>query len=113
MTQSRFEANAKQLLQQSEALDESTLAELHQARVNALNSAPQVRRKPQFLPFYLTAAALATLLIVVLLPTSPEPAPARLMADIDNEEYESIISEEELYENLDFYLWLAGEEYDS
>jgi hypothetical protein len=104
-----FETRITRALDEEVArLDGATRSRLRQARARALDS--MARRPAQHARWWLPAgAALASIfLAVVLWRDQSEPFTAQLVAPTD---FELLSAEEslELYQDLDFYLWLERE----
>lgn len=99
---SEFERSMRQTLRASEqTLDNATLAELSERRRQAL-SAPSKRRLPIFLAPAIGMAAAAVLALLVINPFTPTDN------NVTQDDY--LTGNIELYEELDFYSWLAYEE---
>ena len=109
----RFLERVKGLLSEgAENLDSQTRQRLKHIRLDALRSAEEKRARLVFPSRWVTAgafavAAMAAVTIFFLLRTSPGDVSSHYIED-----YEIIASKEhfDLYENLDFYCWLATEE---
>ena len=107
-----FLERTKAVLDESEEdLDANTLSRLRQARTRALHG--EERRKPRswFWFSFPSAAGMATALVAVLvalfyITRPPVQEPNKSIGDL-----EILASNDqlELYENLDFYAWLAKE----
>lgn len=99
---SEFETKAQNLLRKSEhKLDNGVAQQLASARRQVLNSHKRSRLPSFLLPA--TGMALASLIAVVLV-----YSPLENQRSIEDE---ALISEGiELYEDLDFYYWLASQE---
>ena len=114
MKQQDFEQAAREQLRASEQLDESTRTRLHQARVAALNACSGSKKSAW--PKGLTAgmgglvAVSVVLVAVIVYRYSPGTVTTELLAA---EDYMAAVEDVELYEELDFYLWLAEQEYES
>jgi len=103
---SQFEHDLKQQLQRSSELDAATARRLQTARSKALENRPQ----RQFVPW---AGGLALASVTALAVGLWWQQPQDLLADSsDFEDLELLASTEDmsLYEDLDFYLWLAEQE---
>ncbi|MCB1668467.1 MAG: hypothetical protein R3E73_15365 [Porticoccaceae bacterium] len=102
---SEFETHARNLLRESEQImDQQTAQQLNERRLNALNST--VTRSSPIPSFLLPAAgmALASFAAIILI-VSP------LNKQNSSIEDEAFLSEGiEIYEDLDFYQWLAEDE---
>ncbi len=98
-----FEKQMQNVLRRSEReLDTETAQHLAQARITALNAASKMRMPRFFVPA--TGMALASVLAVVLV-LSPG------VQDYPANQEETLLSEGlDLYEDMDFYYWLADEE---
>ncbi len=97
-----FETKARQLLQRSEAeVDTETAQKLREARLQALQSRERLRLPSFLLPATGMATASILALVLVYSPLNGE-----------HEVEPDLLSTEnvELYEDLDFYYWLASEE---
>jgi hypothetical protein len=109
----RFLKKVKGLLSESAGnLDSQTRQRLKHIRLDALRSAEKKRARLFFSSRWATAGAFAAVMmaaiaIFFLLRTSPRDVSSQYIED-----YEIIASKEhfDLYENLDFYCWLAAEE---
>jgi hypothetical protein len=107
-----FLGRAKALLDESEEdLDANILSRLRQARTRALRG--EKRREPRswFWFSFPSVAGMATALVAILVAVfyitrAPVQAPDKSIGDL-----EILTSNDqlELYENLDFYAWLAKE----
>ena len=106
-------AKVKEQLDQSvEKLDSEVVARLRSARYEALHSQPQ--RTPWLWPVSGLATACSALLVALLWWGSPlEQAPPETAQII--EDVEVLIADDplDLYENLEFYGWLAEQEHAS
>ena len=100
---SELEAKTQNLLRQSEqALESDVARQLKQVRQRALSKKQKESRLPSFL-IPATGMALASLVALVLV-YSPT-------GSIYNNDNEVLANENiELYEELDFYYWLASQE---
>lgn len=97
--------------QQSEALDAATLSQLRQARARALEEMDKKRPVRPTLVWAggLVSACAMVLAVVLVWPNNQDFSPVltQEFADID------LLMEEdnmELYEELDFYIWLQAQE---
>ena len=91
----------------NQALDDGTREALRAAREQALEQAPAAK-KPAWLP----AAAVAGLVAVVATVLGYRGQDSTVMPQMTADELAVITSEDELelFEELEFYLWLEGEE---
>lgn len=98
-----FEKQMQKVLRSSEReLDTETTQRLVQSRINALNAASKRRMPRFFVPA--TGMALASVLALVLV-LSPS------VQHYPSNQEEILLSEGlDLYEDMDFYYWLADEE---
>ncbi|MEJ2760688.1 MAG: hypothetical protein P8126_03920 [Gammaproteobacteria bacterium] len=95
-----------------ESLDADTKARLAQLRRRALESD---RRRPARLTLWVTAGALASacLAVVIYFLAVPAPSPQRhapAQATVPAEDEMDLITNLKFYENLDFYQWLEQHE---
>lgn len=106
----RLLRDIKKTLDQSNAvLDGDTLARLRQARHQALDAA-ETRRSPFVLWGPVTAMASVAMLSLSLWLYQAESAPVNMMAGLEDIELLAANEDIDFYENLDFYLWLEGQE---
>ena len=107
----RFLQKVKGLLSEgAENLDSQTRQRLKHIRLDALRSVEEKRMRTLFYSRWVTAGALVAMVAVAiffLLRTSPRDVSVNYIED-----YEIITSAEhfDLYENLEFYRWLATED---
>ena len=107
LTENDFEKQMRDVLRSSEReLDTNTTQRLAQARSEALKSVTTKRYAPRFfMPVTGMALASVVALVLVLSPNLQENQTSPL-----NQE-EILLSEGmDLYEDMDFYYWLAAEE---
>jgi hypothetical protein len=106
-----FIARLKSVLDRSAgALDAPTRVRLQAARRRALEQAPVARA---FTPRWLVPAGAAAVLAVVAvlgLWWLPASAPPPIAANLEDAELLFAADSLELYQNLDFYRWLAAKE---
>jgi len=116
---------SRQLLDDSlDELDDSVLSRLQQSRQQAVKAATQLPKQshaianvnpfafPRWLTLVSTGATFATIaLIVTLLWTPPQPFPQQMQTHSFIEDINLLSQSEELelYQNLEFYLWLEDE----
>lgn len=103
------------LNQQAEAIDTATLSRLQQARTTALE---QADNKQQFIPAKaLWAGGLMTFAALSIIMIMMWPAADTLTPDLGNHIADiTLITDQddmELYDDLDFYLWLDQGAFDS
>ena len=110
MSEDKFIKKAKDALQDSvDNLDAATLSKLNQARQQAISQLDKPKRARRFNWAPVTGLAAAMVLTSVFMFRSQE-----IINTVDNgvDEMEIIASNNnlELYEELDFYLWLLEEQ---
>ena len=99
----------RSLQEQLVALEQDTASEdlfrLAQARNNALQQKPR-KTNPIFWPALVTSLGSALLVALLYIPTGPTITPER---EIIGDDYYSEVADEhfDLYDDLDFYDWLA------
>ncbi len=105
-----FVAKVKDQLDQSvEKLDPEVLARLRNARYEALHSQPQ--RAPWLWPVSGLATACSAILVALLWWGSPpEQAPPETAQIIEEVEVLLAADPLDLYEDIEFYVWLAEQE---
>ena len=114
MSNDEFEKQLQTELLESEVLDPQTNDRLFQARVNALNAASKnsvVFSPTFFLPWggAITAIIIAAVVLVEREPVIEDIA----LAASEEQMIDAILDDEELYQDMDFYLWLADSDYES
>ena len=132
MNNQDFKKQLQAALRDSEALDQATNDRLLQARINALDAAAKEPRSfsPKFfIPWggAIAAAAVAAVLFtqpifiqpIFIQPIQQNPTQRdltieqRALAASNDQMIAAILDDEELYEDMEFYLWLADSGYDS
>ena len=116
MSRDELEQRVQQELRDSEQLDQQINDRLLQARVNALNAtSSHTTSFPQryFLPWggAVTAAIIAVLIFIQADSGNPQIDALDLAASED-QMIEAIFEDQELYEEMEFYLWLADSGYE-
>ena len=101
-----FERHMQQVLRRSERdIDDSTARDLAAARASALGARSKQRVARFFVPATGMALASILALVLVLSPDSPDNRNPSASPE------EALFSESmDLYEDMDFYYWLAREE---
>ena len=98
------------LLDGEQALDELTLAKLKAARMRALEQVGQRPRYAWWLPTGFATAVISALLIInVWNQTSIRDSVEPELSAFDDLQLLSAGEELDMFEDLDFYLWLASE----
>lgn len=104
--QDQWQKNVRQTLDR-QVVDDSTRCALQAARIAALDGAPR-----RLLPRWVPATAFATLLVAVVAVVSFDLLRDPGFPDAEVDDLALISSEDdfELYEDLEFYLWLDEDE---
>ena len=93
----------------AEELDPLTLARLKSCRMRALEKANQGGWRFADIPRWVTAGGFATVTVAIVAVSLWTAAPWRNMVAVHPEDREIVASQEqfELYDDLEFYRWLA------
>lgn len=109
MAADKFEDQLKQALRESEEeLDAASLSRLHQARSHAVE---QLDKKPPLYkqPWLWSGATAAILVMALMITVIPEP-PIEPESDLISAFEDGPQQDMDLFENLEFYEWLAAQE---
>lgn len=102
---------AERLRDSEQALDDDTVTRLALLRERALQEGRRQTGLPQHWQGWLVAASVAAIALLVAL---PQMQPSSTVGDVDALEemalQEGFDEDLDLYENLEFYEWLAGQE---